>query len=59
MGQKQFEQMLADFQSTFEGFYDPDNDDIVGKVMNYAYVKQNRGKEILWHLIQALRPATL
>lgn len=37
MGQKQIEQMLADFQSTFEEFYDPDNHDTPEEVMNYGF----------------------
>ena len=37
MGQKQIEQMLADFQGTFEEFYDPDNHDTPEEVMNYGF----------------------
>lgn len=36
-GQKQIEQILADFQSTFEEFYDPDNHDTPEEVMNYGF----------------------
>lgn len=36
-GQKQIEQMLADFQSTFEEFYDPDDHDTPEEVMNYGF----------------------
>jgi uncharacterized protein with ParB-like and HNH nuclease domain len=36
-GQKQIEQILADFQSTFEEFYDPDDHDTPEEVMNYGF----------------------
>lgn len=36
-GRKQVEQMLADFQSTFEEFYDPQNHDTPEEVMNYGF----------------------
>lgn len=36
-GQKQIEQMLADFQGTFEEFYDPDDHDTPEEVMNYGF----------------------
>lgn len=36
-GQKQIEQMLADFQSTFEEFYDKDDHDTPEEVMNYGF----------------------
>lgn len=36
-GQKQIEQMLADFQSTFEEFYDPENHDTPEEIMNYGF----------------------
>lgn len=36
-GQRQIEQMLADFQSTFEEFYNPDNHDTPEEVMNYGF----------------------
>ena len=36
-GRKQIEQMLSDFQDTFEEFYDPDKHDTPAEVMNYGY----------------------
>ena len=36
-GRKQIEQMISDFQDTFEEFYDPDNHDTPLEVMNYGY----------------------
>lgn len=36
-GQKQIEQMLTDFQSTFEELYDPDDHDTPEEVMNYGF----------------------
>ncbi len=36
-GQKQIEQMLSDFQSTFEEFYDPENHDTPKEVMDYGF----------------------
>ena len=36
-GQKQIEQMLADFQSTFEEFYKPEDHDTPEEVMNYGF----------------------
>jgi uncharacterized protein with ParB-like and HNH nuclease domain len=36
-GEKQIEQMLDDFQSTFEEFYDPDDHDTPEEVMNYGF----------------------
>ena len=36
-GRKQIEQMISDFQGTFEEFYDPDNHDTPQEVMNYGY----------------------
>ncbi|MGN0361581.1 MAG: DUF262 domain-containing protein [Bilifractor sp.] len=36
-GRKQIEQMLADFQGTFEEFYDPDDHDTPEEVMNYGF----------------------
>ena len=36
-GRKQIEQMISDFQDTFEEFYDPDNHDTPQEVMNYGY----------------------
>ena len=36
-GQKQIEQMLSDFQSTFEEYYDPDDHDTPEEVMNYGF----------------------
>ncbi len=36
-GQKQITQMLDDFQSTFEEFYDPDDYDTPEEVMNYGF----------------------
>lgn len=36
-GQKQIEQMISDFQSTFEEFYDPSNHDTPREVMNYGF----------------------
>lgn len=36
-GQKQIEQMLTDFQSTFEGYYDPENHDTPEEVETYGY----------------------
>ena len=34
-GQKQIEQMLSDFQSTFEGNYDPNDHDTTDEVEGY------------------------
>lgn len=36
-GRKQIEQMISDFQGTFEEFYDPDKHDTPLEVMNYGY----------------------
>ena len=36
-GRKQIEQMLSDFQDTFEEFYDPNNHDTPEEVENYGY----------------------
>lgn len=36
-GRKQIEQMLSDFQNTFEEFYDPDKHDTPEEVENYGY----------------------
>lgn len=36
-GQKQIEQMLSDFQITFEEFYDPENHDTPKEVMDYGF----------------------
>lgn len=36
-GKKQIEQMLEDFQSTFEAFYDPNKHDTPEEVMNYGF----------------------
>lgn len=36
-GRKQIEQMITDFQSTFEEFYDPDDHDTTEEVMNYGF----------------------
>lgn len=36
-GRKQIEQMLADFQSTFEEFYNPEDHDTPEEVMNYGF----------------------
>lgn len=36
-GRKQIEQMISDFQDTFEEFYDPDNHDTPTEVMNYGF----------------------
>ena len=36
-GRKQIEQMISDFQDTFEEFYDPDKHDTPLEVMNYGY----------------------
>lgn len=36
-GQKQIEQMLADFQNAFEEFYDPEDHDTLEEVMNYGF----------------------
>jgi hypothetical protein len=36
-GQKQIEQMLADFQSTFEEYYDPEDHDTTEDVMGYGF----------------------
>lgn len=36
-GRKQIEQMLSDFQGTFEEYYDPDNHDTPAEVMNYGF----------------------
>lgn len=36
-GRKQIEQMISDFQSTFEEFYDPNNHDTTQEVEKYGY----------------------
>ena len=36
-GRKQIEQMLSDFQETFEEYYDPDKHDTPAEVMNYGF----------------------
>ncbi|MBD5460744.1 MAG: DUF262 domain-containing protein [Lachnospiraceae bacterium] len=36
-GRKQIEQMLSDFQGTFEDYYDPDTHDTPAEVMNYGF----------------------
>lgn len=36
-GRKQIEQMISDFQNTFEQYYDPNNHDDPEEVMNYGY----------------------
>lgn len=36
-GRKQIEQMITDFQSTFEEFYDPDDHDTTEEVMDYGF----------------------
>ncbi len=36
-GEKQIEQMLSDFQNTFEEFYDPDNHDTPEEVAGYGF----------------------
>lgn len=36
-GEKQIEQMLTDFQNTFEEFYDPDDHDTPEEVMDYGF----------------------
>lgn len=36
-GRKQIEQMIIDFQSTFEEFYDPDDHDTTEEVMDYGF----------------------
>jgi uncharacterized protein with ParB-like and HNH nuclease domain len=36
-GQKQIEQMIADFQSTFEEYYDPEDHDTTEDVMGYGF----------------------
>jgi hypothetical protein len=36
-GQKQIEQMIADFQSTFEEYYDPEDHDTTEEVMGYGF----------------------
>ena len=36
-GRKQIEQMLSDFQGTFENDYDPDKHDTSAEVMNYGF----------------------
>lgn len=36
-GEKQIEQMLTDFQNTFEEFYDPNDHDTLKEVMNYGF----------------------
>jgi len=36
-GRKQIEQMISDFQDTFEEFYDPNNHDTPEEVENYGY----------------------
>lgn len=36
-GRKQIEQMISDFQNTFEGFYDPDNHTSTLEVAYYGY----------------------
>lgn len=36
-GQKQIEQMLSDFQNTFEEYYDPDNHDTTEEVSAYGF----------------------
>lgn len=36
-GRKQIEQMLADFQNTFEEFYKPDDHDTPEEVMDYGF----------------------
>lgn len=36
-GRKQIEQMLADFQSTFEEFYSPEDHDTTEEVMDYGF----------------------
>lgn len=36
-GRKQIEQMLADFQSTFEEYYNPENHDTTEEVMGYGF----------------------
>lgn len=36
-GRKQIEQMISDFQDTFEEFYDPDHHDTPQEVENYGY----------------------
>lgn len=36
-GRKQIEQMLSDFQGTFEEYYDPDKHDTPAEVMNYGF----------------------
>ena len=36
-GRKQIEQMISDFQDTFEEFYDPNDHDTPLEVMNYGY----------------------
>lgn len=36
-GRKQIEQMISDFQDTFEEYYDPETHDTPAEVMNYGY----------------------
>ncbi|WP_270440679.1 hypothetical protein [Acidaminococcus provencensis] len=36
-GRKQIEQMLSDFQNTFEEYYDPENHDSTVEVAHYGY----------------------
>lgn len=36
-GRKQIEQIITDFQSTFEEFYDPDDHDTTEEVMDYGF----------------------
>lgn len=36
-GQKQIEQMIADFQGTFEEYYDPEDHDTTEEVMGYGF----------------------
>ena len=36
-GHKQIEQMISDFQNTFDEFYDPKDHDTPSEVMNYGY----------------------
>ena len=40
-GRKQIEQMLSDFQDTFEEFYDPNDHDTPEEVENYGYYYMN------------------